>query len=161
MLNCTCVSYQGNILRLFNDLRGSWRVQRKLGDVGTMQGVAHFSAWAPGVWHYEEKGWAAWGRSRRTPVQRAYAYLYNDGAIAVHFWDSAAHRPGGLLHALQFESQPDTDAWVAVGCHRCGQDTYQAMYRFCLPAHFQLTYWVRGPRKHYVLQTQLERIVQR
>ena len=151
---------KATIAPLFNGLGGSWRLQRELGQAGTMEGIAHFRAWAPGVWHYEEQGRADWGGSQRTSVYRAYAYLYDAkaGTMAVHFWQDP-QGPAGLLHVLQFRKRlSDSDVLVAAGRHQCGEDTYKACYRFFTADRFQLTYGVQGPRKDYVLQTQFERM---
>ncbi len=120
-----------------------------------MQGTARFCAHAPGVWHYQEQGLAVWRHSaQKIPVHRAYAYVRQQGTIAVYFWDAALQQPAALLHTLAFVPGA---VLTATGRHRCGNDTYTARYCFVDDGCFRLTYEVRGPRKHDDIQTLFQR----
>jgi Family of unknown function (DUF6314) len=142
-------------LNLFKHLQGVWRLQRRLDTQGYMQGIAIFKTWRAGVLYYQEQGSViAFGSSKMFAAYRAYAYVYDQGTIAVHFWDSAREQPAELLHTLHFQSTHDTSqTLVATGTHGCANDIYRARYVFVSREHFQLTYQVQGPRKSYTIQT--------
>ena len=140
-------------LRLFKHLQGSWQLKRRLGDQGYMQGIACFQPWGKGVLYYQEQGRATLGNSKAFPTHRTYAYVYDQGTIAVHFGDQKHKQPAGLLHTLQFHaSEPVGQALVATGTHWCADDIYRACYLFVNPQQFQLTYQVQGPYKDYSIQ---------
>lgn len=146
------------VKKLFQRLLGTWHIQRLLGQVGIMEGVAHFRAWSPEVWHYQERGIADWKAQKKISVYREYAYLCQEDTIAVHFWDPKLQQPAKLLHTLSFgEEVTSRGVRVAHGMHQCGEDTYKACYRFFTQDHFELTYQVEGPRKDYKLQTVFRR----
>jgi hypothetical protein len=124
-----------------------------------MQGTARFQTWSTGVLHYQEHGRATFGNNQALSAYRAYAYVYDQGTIAVHFWNQEQRRPAGLLHTLQFHSTKTTSqALIATGTHRCTDDVYKACYTFVNHQYFQLTYQVRGPHKDYTIQTHFGKI---
>jgi Family of unknown function (DUF6314) len=120
-----------------------------------MQGIAIFKTWGAGVLCYQEQGSViAFGSSKTFSAYRAYAYVYDQGTIAVHFWDGAREQPAGLLHTLHFQSTHDTSqTLVATGTHECADDVYKARYVFASCEHFRSIYQVQGPRKNYTIQT--------
>jgi hypothetical protein len=145
-------------LQLFNHLQGVWELKRRLGTQGHMQGMAFFTTWREGVLYYQEQGSIVLGSSKAFSAYRAYAYVYYQGTIAVHFWDSAREQPARLLHTLHFQSTHHTSqVLVATGAHECASDVYKAHYAFLSPEDFQLTYQVQGPRKNYTIQTYFSR----
>lgn len=145
-------------LQLFNNLRGIWKLNRRLGTQGYMQGMARFQAWRQGVLYYQEQGNATFGNSKALPAYRAYAYVYDQGTIAVHFWNQEQRQPAGLLHTLHFCSiKTPSQATVATGTHKCADDVYEARYTFVSQKYFQLTYQVQGPHKDYTIQTYFSR----
>jgi Family of unknown function (DUF6314) len=147
------------MLQLFKQLRGVWKIERRLGTQGHMKGIAYFQPWGKGVLHYQEQGSTTLGNGKALASYRAYAYVYDQGNIAVHFWDQQQRQPAGLLHTLQFHSTETTgQTLVATGTHRCTDDVYQACYTFVHHQHFRLTYQVQGPRKDYTIQTHFSRV---
>ena len=142
------------MLQLFKQLQGVWKLKRCLGTQGHMQGIAHFQTWREGVLYYQEQGSATFGSSKALLAYRAYAYVYDQGTIAVHFWDKERKQPAGLLHTLNFQSTKTTSqVLVATGTHKCTDDVYKACYTFVSQKNFQLTYQVQGPHKDYTIQT--------
>jgi hypothetical protein len=146
------------MLQLFNHLQGVWQLKRRLGTQGHMQGMARFQTWKEGVLYYQEQGSATFGSSKALLAYRAYAYVYDQGTIAVHFWDKVQKQPAGLLHTLYFQSAKTiSQVLVATGTHKCADDVYKAHYTFVSQKHFQLTYKVQGPHKNYTIQTYFRR----
>ena len=145
-------------LQLFNHLRGRWQLKRHLGAQGYMQGVACFQTWGQGVLYYQEQGRVTLAKSKVFAAYRAYAYVYDQGTIAVHFWNPTQKQPDGLLHTLQFKSLAG-QALVATGTHWCADDVYKACYTFVNPTQFQLTYQVQGPHKAYTIQTHFSKAI--
>ena len=138
--------------RLFDGLQGVWKLERRWGVRGYMQGFASFQPRAQGVLYYQELGWATFGNGKVLRASRAYAYVYDRGTVAVHFWDPERRRPAGLLHTLRLYAYCATSQrLVATGAHRCAADTYVARYVFVTPERFRLTYQVLGPRKRYTI----------
>jgi Family of unknown function (DUF6314) len=147
-------------LQLFKRLQGVWSLNRRLGIQGHMQGMALFKAWREGVLYYREQGSVTFGRSKAFSAYRAYAYVYDQGTIAVHFWDSAREQPAGLLYTLHFQSTPNaSQVLVATGIHGCANDVYKARYTFVSHEHFQLTHQVQGPHKNYTIQTYFSKTI--
>lgn len=148
------------ILQLFESLRGTWQLQRHLGTQGHMQGVAYFRPYGEGILHYQEEGKATLGPGNTFAAHREYAYVYDQGTIAVCFWDKKQQQPARLLHPLQFYIPQATDPpLMATGTHKCADDRYQAHYRFVNPKQFRLTYQVKGPRKDYVLTSYFSKMM--
>jgi hypothetical protein len=142
------------MLQLLTHLTGAWEIKRRLGTQGQMQGTACFQPWRKDVLHYQEQGSATFANSRLFSAYRAYAYVYNQGTIAVYFWDQEHQQPAGLFHTLQFHHvKAANQVLMATGIHRCAEDVYKAHYLFVNPKHFQLAYQVHGPKKNYTIQT--------
>ena len=147
------------MIQLFEELSGIWELQRHLGEQGHMKGVASFQPCGEGVLHYQEKGKATFKHSQTFSSYREYAYVYNQGTIAVHFWDQKHKQPARLLHTLQFHSSKvDSQELVGTGTHGCADDLYHAHYLFMNPQQFRLTYQVQGPRKDYTLTSHFRKI---
>jgi len=91
-----------------------------------------------GVLHYQEHGRTTFGNNKVLPGYRAYAYVYDQGTISVHFWDQEQRQPAGLLHTLQLHSTKTTSQV---------DDVDKACYTFVNRQYFQLTYQVQGLRK--------------
>jgi Family of unknown function (DUF6314) len=150
------------VLQLFKHLQGVWKLKRRLGTQGYMQGVARFQTRREGMLYYQEQGSATFGNGKTFSAYRAYAYVYGQGTIAVHSWNSVHEQPAELLYTLYFQSANTTSqALVATGTHECVNDVYQAQYTFVSHKHFQLTYRVKGPHKDYVIQTHFSRGIDR
>jgi hypothetical protein len=148
------------ILQLFEHLRGVWKLKRRLGTQGHMQGMARFQTWGQGVLHYQEQGRATFGNNQVLPAYRVYAYVCDQGTIAVHFWDQERRQPAGLLHTLRFHSTKTTSqVLLATGTHGCADDVYKACYTFVNHQYFQLTYQVQGPHKDYTIQTHFSKVI--
>ncbi len=81
------INHKSTMIQLFEHLRGVWKLQQHLGTQGYMQGMARFQTWDTGVLYYQEQGMATFGNSKAMPAYRTYAYVYDQGTIAVHFWD--------------------------------------------------------------------------
>ena len=147
------------MLQLFKHLRGVWKLERRLGVQGHMQGTARFQTWSTGVLYYQEQGNITFGNSKPISAYRAYAYVYDQGTISVYFWNQEQRQPAGLLHTLQFHSPKTTSqALVATGTHGCTDDVYKARYTFLSHQYFRLTYQVQGPNKDYTIQTHFSKV---
>lgn len=139
-------------LQLFRGLRGIWKLKRHLGEQGYMQGLAYFQPWGKEVLYYQEQGKVTFSNSKARYAHRAYAYVYDQGTLAVYFWDQKYKQPAELLHTLQFRSsKAASQALVATGTYGCAEDIYRACYLFVSPQQFQLTYQVQGPHKDYTI----------
>ena len=149
---------QAVMLQLFKGLKGVWELKRSLGTRGHMQGVARFQTWKAGVLYYRERGSTNLG-NRLGTAYREYAYAYDQGTVAVHFWDQQHQQPADLLHTLHLQScKLNRHMLVATGTHWCAEDVYRACYTFVNCWHFRLTYQVHGPNKNYIIQTHYNKI---
>ena len=149
-------------LQLFNNLRGVWKLERHLGEQGHMQGTARFQIHGPNLLFYQEKGNITLKRHKVIPASCTYAYVYNRGNIAIHFWDWKRKEPAGLLHTLQFHRPPTTHLMLmATGTYACINDVYKAHYTFISYKFFQLIYQVQGPSKDYTIQTHFIKVPNR
>ncbi len=150
------------VLQLFKSLKGVWKLCRRWGTHGHMQGIACFQTWGQEeALYYQERGSATFGNSkRRLSAYQAYTYVYEKSTISVYFGNQGQEQLTGLLHTLQFHSTKNpTQSIVATGTHTCANDTYCACYTFVDQRHFQLTYQVQGPCKDYVIQTYFSKVV--
>lgn len=139
-----------NLPYFFEHLDGQWKLQRKLGSIGTMEGIACFSLKAPGMYHYKEEGVSRMG-SRSFKSYREYLYLFREKNVLVQYWEP--RKRGEELYTLTMREEG-----IFVGQHLCGCDTYQVQYQMLNERELKVTSQVRGPKKAYILQDYLEKM---
>lgn len=120
---------------------GMWQLTRELRDeranvTARFAGRLDVGADDHGLWLEEQGQWqgAPWGD---LPARRVDFWRGQD-SVQVLFED------GRFFHDLTPVMQGAEDVE-----HLCGDDLYQGSYRFDLPNRWQVTWRVRGPRKHY------------
>jgi hypothetical protein len=144
----------GKIAGFFFSLEGHWRLQRSIPATGkmsaaTMNGTASFAKAGDNALHYEEQGTLVQENGARFQASRKYVYRYKDEKISVFF----AEEQERLFHHLEFQGN------IAVASHLCICDQYDALYEFPDPHTFQITYFVKGPKKDYSIHTIFNRIL--
>jgi len=147
-----------NTIRFFQNLPGSWVINRSIPDYGHMQGEATFSqiGTETNKLRYHEQGQLTLEASKKTfACYRDYVYRYQgeQDAISIHFVE--AGKTDRLFHMLQFPT--DSDVSTAKGTHHCGQDIYRAVYESIDNDAFRIIYKVKGPHKDYESHTTFQR----
>lgn len=132
---------------IFARLEGEWRLERRMGDLGTFTGVAVFRPCAPDVLRYREDGVLLQENGISLPGYREYDYRLAPDGIAIHFAD--AHRRGALYVTLRFSGL--AAAYEAQATHLCAPDTYRHRMIWHADDRFSTVVAVEGPRKSYTL----------
>lgn len=156
--------------QIFENLLGIWSIKRVLGNYGTAEGIAKFtlqnqtgipvndsdnssvtnSGNSSDVINYREdlqvKYDNNFGPNVENTAYKEYVYLYDKARdkIVKQFTN------GNLFYELSI----DFDKQIAHGDHLCEKDMYKATYNFLNPQKFVLTYYVNGPQKHYLIETE-------
>jgi len=142
---------------VFEGLAGTWSIDRSIEPGGHFEGRATFLTDGPDRLFYEECGDLILANGTRSEASRRYLYEWAGDRIVVRF-DDGPNR-GNIF--LRLVLRPVSDApWPieAQDCHLCGDDVYDAVYRFLDPDRFEFTCRVRGPRKDYAIRTTFDRI---
>ena len=126
--------------KVFNNFKGKWYFQRRLGDQASMKGIACFKPLNSSLLHYQETGIVTWYTpSRSLPAYRSYGYQYTKGMLQVYFLEN--NQPHRLFYTLRLGISPATSQLLyATGHHVCSQDIYSAYYLFQSITQFSLTY---------------------
>ena len=130
-------------------LGGRWLLERRLtdersGSVGELSGTAEFTQERAGELGYAERGILRLGDYEGSAWQR-YCYRFPQAQRAeVYFLD------GRPFHDL------DLSAGLWRATHRCGQDTYEGLFRALSPGAWLLTWSATGPRKRWWSSTRYE-----
>lgn len=160
--------------QVFENLVGIWSIKRVLGNYGTAEGIAKFTLQNPiqtsmsnsgnGPAYSDEKTLVInyredlqvkydinLGPNVENSAYKEYVYSYDVARdkIIKKFAD------GNLFYELTI----DFDKQTANGDHLCEKDLYKATYSFCHPHNFVLTYYVNGPKKDYLIETEFTKQV--
>lgn len=146
--------------QIFENLIGIWSIKRVLGSYGTAEGQAKFtlknqipeipSGEQTLIIDYREDLHVKYdndlGPNIESTAYKEYVYLYDivRDKIIKKFTN------GNLFYELSM----DFDKQTAHGDHLCDKDMYKALYSFTGPRNFVLTYYVNGPKKDYVIETE-------
>lgn len=160
---------------IFENFVGLWSIKRVLGNYGTAEGVAKFalqnehgtiknSLGNETQNSSDEKTFAIdyredlqvkcntdFGPNVENSAYKEYVYEYdmNRDKIVKKFTN------GNLFYELSI----DFDKQTAHGDHLCEKDMYKAIYTFSDPQTFTLTYYVNGPKKDYLIETEFRKLV--
>lgn len=151
---------------LFASLQGDWilwrtvRSRRPGTPSGYARGKAVFRPEARDRYTFEEVG-TLHLPAGEVPMQRRYVYVLDAPTGSVLVFHADSRGPENLLHRLRLWSPAGAGPWRATHTHGCGDDTYTADYTFWWTPPglglFAIRYWVRGPRKDYVMTSVLGR----
>jgi cation diffusion facilitator CzcD-associated flavoprotein CzcO len=156
---------------VFRSLAGSWTLHRHIenridfANSGEVKGTATFSVTELShEYLYTEVGELSMQRGQHFRVHRKYVYVYDTHTNQIDvFFENQGSR-GSPFHSLQFQSPKPSSAtekggiemsggWRAAGQHICGEDLYNASYRFSFSgnsiAQMEISYSVTGPKKDY------------
>lgn len=140
------------VASIFRSLEGKWTFARTISGQGTVKGIATFQKkpYLNDALFYREEGVFTSNEGKVLQAYRDYVYRYDakEDSISVYF----AEEPERFFQRLEFSKN-----WTsAKALHCCGQDTYDATYEFHLPEKFFLTYFVKGPKKDYTIETEFK-----
>ena len=139
---------------IFDSWVGEWKISRRLGEYGTIEGVAKFSHDVGEQVLYREDLLLTYFSIISKPVYREYTYFYNNGEIEKKFHDQT--NLNQKFYALIFDDLHLT----ATGKYICNQDAYLAYYNFFSKNQFSLSYKVEGPNKQYIITSSYIRVDQ-
>jgi hypothetical protein len=131
--------------KIFLSLEGNWSFKREISGQGESLGKASFTKISSDTLLYREDALFKSLSGATFKNFQEYHYRLQDGKICIYFTD------GRLLHPLELEGGK------AKAHHLCGCDVYDAEYHFDLPERFTLCYKVQGPKKGFVIATQMSR----
>lgn len=161
--------------QIFENLVGIWSIKRILGNYGTAEGTAKFTPSNPNktaannlenrtenssnentlVIDYREdvhvKYDSSLGPNVENTAYKEYVYLYDTARDKI----IKKFTNGNLFYELSI----DFDKQSAHGDHLCEKDMYKATYTFSSPRNFVLTYYVNGPQKDYLIETEFTKQV--
>ena len=82
------------VKQIFENLAGSWQLQRTVGDFATMEGQAYFYKIQANncLYYYREAGDLKLKDGSYFFAYREYAYSYNNQEIFVYFWDAVQNK---------------------------------------------------------------------
>ena len=124
--------------------RGTWRLHRTINDrLAGQQLTGQGTATLGPDWLWSERLTLTWPDGQHTDGLRRYRWVPQGRAIAILFEDD---RPFHKLVLGQLH-------WAAQ--HDCEPDTYMGRYDFSDWPRWQVTWQVHGPRKDYLMVSQL------
>lgn len=126
---------------------GQWRLERQSTDGATMAGSACIKR-SSEQFLYEEQGKLRLATGQQFAFSRSYCFV-SEGSDLLSYFDPGRSQP--FLHFHMRESNGELYSGKAV--HYCGDDTYQATFRFERGVSFATEYVIKGPRKDLVLST--------
>lgn len=155
--------------QIFENFIGVWSIKRILGNYGTAEGIAKFtlhnhqneastndsSNGKTLVIDYREDVQVKYandlGPNVENTAYKEYVYLYETARDKI----IKKFTNGNLFYELTI----DFDKETALGDHLCEKDMYKAVYTFAHPRSFTLTYYVNGPQKDYLIETEFTKQV--
>ncbi|MBY3418537.1 hypothetical protein HFN87_35565 [Rhizobium laguerreae] len=96
---------------------------------------------------YEEQGKLRLATGQQFAFSRSY-YFVSEGGDLLSYFD-----PGRSQPFLHFHMRESTGEHSGKAVHYCGDDTYQATFRFERGVSFATEYVIKGPQKDLVLST--------
>ncbi|KAL9010192.1 MAG: hypothetical protein Q9173_004855 [Seirophora scorigena] len=166
--------------RLFNSLRGAWKITRTIKSglpsypSGNFKGKATFERRQPSAegYHdeylYSENGTFSADPGLTCQASRQYVYRYQASSDAISAWFVKPDDRSTVdyqFHELRIEDSRETDDRQgsqdqllvrASAYHLCVDDHYTPDYNFQLIDgildHWSLTYHVKGPQKNYIAE---------
>lgn len=137
--------------KIFQQLKGVWRLERFISPGGHMSGEATFAPISDIEYHYTEQGILTLDHGDVIEdVKRSYIYKVKNETIQIYYNDGPDQ--GELFQVLVFYNSNEAQAE-----HLCGADLYKSEYSFDFPSSFQITHHVNGPKKNYVSNTVFNR----
>ncbi len=156
--------------QIYDNFVGTWSIKRVLGNYGTAEGIAKFTLQN----HSETATYDSDNHTAQSPNEETLLINYREDLHVkydndlgpnventaykeyVYLYDKARDKivkkfsNGNLFYELSI----DFDKQTANGDHLCEKDMYKAMYKFSNPHSFSLTYFVNGPKKDYLIETE-------
>lgn len=157
--------------QIFENLVGIWSIKRVLGNFGTAVGTAKFTLQNQNeisanksenqsehsindellVIDYREDLQVNYDsdiepNNVQNTAYKEYVYLYDKTRDKIF----KKFTNGNLFYELAIDFEKQT----AHGDHLCEKDMYKALYTFSGQQNFILTYFVNGPKKDYLIETE-------
>lgn len=144
-------------ITIFNNLKGHWELQRRLGECGTMWGDVVFTKVDDQSFRYDESGYVYFDHtSRHYKASKSQLYTYDQQKLLIHTYDPDSYKKGTLLHTLDLSSCKIPQRPICFQSeYICKKDVYQLDWIFVNLHKLQLNYVVKGPSKSYTIQTTL------
>ncbi len=142
----------------FDNFKGNWLVNRKLGKQAIMYGNASFELIQENLLYYKESGIAIWNNYKKVKVSQKYIYKYDENEDKISVYFSQRDKINKLFYTLDFNN--NNNFKKANAKHICNLDTYFAEYLFINNKKFELIYNVRGPKKKFEIKTLFRKINQ-
>lgn len=168
--------------QVFENLVGVWSIKRVLGNFGTAEGTAKFTLQNQNktettsnsmesgtsdvpsnaiVINYREDLKVKYdnntlsgpqlGSNVENTAYKEYVYMYDKARDKI----MKKFTNGNLFYELSIDFENQT----ANGDHLCEKDFYKATYNFANLENFVLTYYVDGPKKDYLIETEFTKQV--
>ncbi len=145
---------------VFDNLAGSWTLDREITGQGHLTGRVEFTPIEGGRLQYQEKGVLRLeqdgppGEREQYDVERRYVYESRDDALLIHYDDP--YRKNEIMHELRFTRHED--GYIASHSHHCGRDRYDLTFQFNGVNVIKIHYTVNGPHKDYKMESVLTRV---
>ena len=137
---------------VFDQLEGSWSLERIIEGLATMEGVATFTRDGADALAYHEEGEVRLVHGQAVKAHRDYRFERAPRGFNVLFAEVTPR----LFHRIEL-AREDT-ALTGAAAHLCAPDTYDSSYQFLADGSFVIRHAVRGPRKDYVSTTTFSRL---
>ena len=134
----------------FADFAGTWHLARKIEHVrepsAVFAGKASLDPVKGGYWYREDGQLRIEGHAGFT-AERRYLWIEDGTRVKVLFED------GRPFHHIDLSQHAPGDT------HHCDPDIYEVHYDFAWWPRWSCVWWVRGPRKDYVMTSEYQRFL--
>jgi len=138
--------------QIFESLDGKWSLLRSLGEHGIIHGTAIFDKSSnSSMLLYREDFLIKNFNQNTMQSYKEYEYYYDQGKIIKYF--KPVNNKNLRFYELKFIENN-----FAIAVHICNLDRYEAEYRFYNLNNFKLKYYVKGPNKDYIIDTEFRKI---
>jgi len=139
---------------IFEDLRGSWSLNRTIKGFGAMRGSAQIQRLSSQIFEYREEGTLKLKTGEELAAFRTMFYCKENDDIVVRFRPTIADED--ILHRLHVVKNSNS-LWPshARDAHYCGRDIYRGHYSFEEPGRVRILIAVTGPKKNSLIETLL------
>lgn len=171
--------------KIFQLIKGTWRISRKIPGTGFLDGYAIFDQNPndPNELFYSENGVFVFDDGKSLEASKKYIYRYINDDIYVYFNEKSSSASSlssssseeatltssspdltdnQLFHKFNINSHaylPHQQVFQFMALHLCIDDKYNVRYDFNLtkPDEFLIVYDVNGPAKKYLSETVFQR----
>lgn len=144
ILIITVMSFETVKHKIFKNLTGTWNLSREIENFGRAAGTATFVYTELNSIHYREDIKVEPFTTDSYKAFREYFYKYDkeEDKIIMYFKDLK------LFSELEIYGEKNL-----AGEHLCGLDNYNVLFDFLSQDKFITSYYVKGPKKDYKIET--------